>query len=92
MLYIILGLSQQHFFKKEWIMNAETQKAFDDFYVALSPLARSIKRKLIGLQGNIEVIQMLPLPERILAWKEWDRLCRPPLIVPRAVNPHTSSV
>lgn len=72
-------------------MNADTRKAFDEFRATLSPVVRAINQKLVRLQGDIQSIENLPLPERILAWREWNRLCRPPLTSSCANNPHADA-
>jgi hypothetical protein len=72
-------------------MNLETQQAFDEFHAMLSPVVRAINQKLVRLQGDIQSIENLPLPERILAWREWNRLCRPPLTSSCAANPHANA-
>lgn len=68
-------------------MNAETQRAFDEFHAAFSPLVRSIGEKARALHENAKLIENLPLSERLLAWSEWNRLCRPPL-TGTTLNPH----
>jgi hypothetical protein len=80
-------------FSKGKIMNSESREMLGDCYPPFAPLLRKVNQRLAWLEEEIRLINALPLPERLLAWSEWNRMCRPPLTTAlrQPVDPHADT-
>lgn len=58
---------------------SETQVVDNDYHAMFELEARKAIQNIHRLQEEVRLIEALPLPERMLAWSECERLLRPPL-------------
>lgn len=62
----------------------------EDFDETFIPLVRETTQNLRIQKEGLQLKMTEPLPERILAWREWERLWRLPL-TGSAINPHADA-